>query len=189
MDDGRTQAVSVSHVHAFGKSAESVIPSKYLEDLLYYAKRAPMGAVVEVGVYKGGSALALSTLGRPLYLYDTFEGIPYAGELDTANPVGKFADTSAEAVQALIPHATVVKGLFPDSLIDMPPVGFVHADADQYESTKAILEQMPPRMLPGGFIYFDDFSMAGCDGCTKAVLESEYRVLVIGHTGKALIII
>lgn len=175
--------------HTDGRRADSAIPMPFLESLMHYASRSPPGAIVEIGVYKGGSALMLSTLGRPLYLYDTFEGIPYQGDLDTGNPVGKFDDTSYEAVSALLPEATVVKGLFPDSLIEMPPVGFCHADADQYESTKAILEVMPRRMVRGGFILFDDFGEADCQGCTKAVMESAHRILVIGESGKALVIV
>jgi hypothetical protein len=167
----------------------SAISQLAMDSLMHYASHSPAGAMVEIGVYRGGSAYQLAKLGRPLYLYDTFEGIPFQGALDTGNPVGKFADTSAEAVQALIPSATVVKGLFPQSLVYMPPVGFVHADADQYDSTKAILEVMPPLMVRGGFILLDDFGVDDCQGCTQAVYESPYRVLVIAETGKALIIV
>lgn len=167
----------------------SAIPAAAIDSLMYYASRAPEGAIVEIGVYRGGSAWHLAKLGRPLYLYDTFTGIPYQGPLDSGNHVGKFGDTSAAVVQNLIPSAHVIAGLFPDTLIDMPPVGFVHADADQYASTKAILEQMPARMVKGGFILFDDFGVDDCEGCTQAVMESSHRVLVIGETGKALVIV
>ncbi|MFA5387498.1 MAG: TylF/MycF/NovP-related O-methyltransferase [Candidatus Paceibacterota bacterium] len=173
-----------------GREAESAIPAAAIQSLIYYASRAPAGATVEIGVWKGGSALVLAeTRPGPLYLYDTFEGIPYQGELDSGNPVGKFADTSAEAVQALIPRAHVIKGLFPDSLVKMAPVGFVHADADQYESTKAILLTMPHLMVKGGFILFDDFGVPDCQGCTAAVEEFAGRFLVLADTGKALVIV
>lgn len=172
-----------------GREAFSVVPLAAIHSLLYYASRAPAGAICEIGVYRGGTAFALSSLGRRLYLYDTFEGIPYQGDLDTGNPVGKFADTSAQDVQALIPAATVVQGLFPDSLIPMDPIAFVHADADQYESTKAILEHMPQRMVRGGFILFDDFGVEDCKGCTQAVIESGVRFSIIHDTGKALVVI
>lgn len=175
-------------IHVDGRRADSAIPPAYLESLMYYAQRAPEGAFVEIGVYKGGSALLLSTLGREMFLYDTFEGIPFQGDLD-GNEVGKFGDTSYEAVKALFPNATVVKGLFPDSIVEMPPVAFVHADADQYESTKAILEVMPPLMVKGGMILFDDFGVSDCEGCTQAVMESGRRVLVIAESGKALVIV
>lgn len=172
-----------------GREVVSACPPGAIRSLLYYAQRAPAGAIVEIGVWKGGSAFALSSLGRRLYLYDTFEGIPYQGPLDTGNPVGKFADTSVEAVRALIPSATIVKGVFPDSIIPMEPVAFVHADADQYESTRAILEVMPDRMVPGGFILFDDYNVTDCEGCTQAVRESGRPFLTTHDTGKALVIV
>ena len=174
-----------------GRKAQSAIPLAGIQSLLFYAERAPAGAIVEIGVWQGGSALALSTLGRPLFLFDTFEGIPYQGELDEGNPVGKFGDTSVEAVQALVPHATIIKGLFPGSLaqVEMPPVAFVHADADQYQSTKAILLHMPQRMVKGGLILFDDFGTPDCEGCTQAVMESDLRFAILADTGKALVMI
>ena len=37
------------------------------------------GVVIEIGVWKGGGAYVLSKAlpNRPIYLFDTFEGIPY----------------------------------------------------------------------------------------------------------------
>lgn len=170
--------------------AQSAIPEAALLSLVHYAQRAPDGATVEIGVWKGGSALVLSKVRPgPLFLYDTFTGIPYQGPLDTGNPVGKFSDTSADAVRRLIPGATVIEGLFPDTLVEMPPVGFVHADADQYESTKAILQTMPPLMVRGGFILFDDFGVPDCEGCTEAVMEFAPRFLILSDTQKALVIV
>ena len=169
-------------------TVESLVHPFAIDSLMYYASRAPQGAIVEVGVYKGGTAWHLARLGRPLFLYDTFEGMPVSSGNDT-HQLGQFSDCSAEAVKALIPMATVIKGKFPDSLIDMPPVAFVHADADQYESTKAILELMPKRMVRGGMILFDDYMVPDCQGCTDALHESPYRILVIAETGKALVIV
>jgi O-methyltransferase len=166
----------------------SLVHPAAIDSLMYYASRAPYGAIVEIGVYKGGTAWHLDKLHRPLYLYDSFEGMPTSTENDV-HQIGVFADCSAEAVQAAIPSAHVIKGMFPDSLVPMPPVGFVHADADQYESTKAILEVMPPLMVRGGFILFDDYMVDDCPGCTRALLESPYRILVIAETGKALVIV
>ena len=167
----------------------SLVAQNVHESLMYYASRSnPGGAIVEIGVYKGGTAWHLARLRRPLYLYDTFEGMPVSSGSDT-HQLGHFSDCSAEAVQEAIPSAIIIKGKFPDSLIEMPPVSFVHADADQYESTKAILDLMPDRMLLGGFILFDDFMVKDCEGCTQAVMESGRRILVIGETGRALVIV
>jgi len=166
----------------------TLLPSIALQSLHYYASRSPYGAIVEVGVYQGGSAAVLAQVPRDLYLYDTFEGMPVSGPLDT-HPIGHFGDCSAEAVQAALPLAHVIKGVFPRSLVAMPPVGFVHADGDQYETTRDILAYMPKRMVRGGMILFDDFMVDDCKGCTQAVNESPYRVLIIAETGKALIIV
>lgn len=166
----------------------TLLPPQALRSLLYYAARAPAGAIVEVGVYQGGSASALATLGRELYLYDTFEGMPVSGPSDT-HPLGHFADCSAAAVQAAIPSAHVIKGVFPASLVAMPPIAFVHADGDQYQTTKDILQHLPPLMVKGGMILFDDYLVDDCQGCTQAVNESRYRLLLLAETMKALIIV
>ena len=170
------------------QSPPSLVHPKSIESLTYYASRAPQGAIVEIGVYRGGTAWHLEKLGRELFLYDTFEGMPVSSGNDT-HQLGHFSDCSMEEVQRAIPRATLVKGMFPSSLIDMPPVAFVHADCDQYESTKSILEIMPRFMVRGGMILLDDFMVPDCKGCTDAVMESPHRVLVISETGKALIII
>ena len=60
-----------------------------IEGVRHVVRHSIPGAVVECGVYKGGSmmamALTLLELGerdRDLYLYDTFEGMPAPGEED-----------------------------------------------------------------------------------------------------------
>lgn len=164
----------------------SLLTQQSLDSLYYYASRT-QGAIVEIGVYRGGSAMYLAQLGRPLYLYDTFTGMPFHGDLD-GNKSGSFSDTNADDIRRLIPEAYVIEGIFPESIINMPPIGFVHADADQYESTKAICELMPERMLPGGMILFDDYGSPGCEGCTQAVKEHFDRIIML-ETGKAMVIV
>jgi hypothetical protein len=60
-----------------------------IESVRYVLKNGIQGALLECGVYKGGSmmamALALMAEGvtdRDLYLFDTFEGMPAPGEMD-----------------------------------------------------------------------------------------------------------
>jgi O-methyltransferase len=60
-----------------------------IEAIRYIEKNAIEGAIVECGVWKGGSMMAVAeTLlqcknpARDLFLYDTFEGMPPPGELD-----------------------------------------------------------------------------------------------------------
>lgn len=151
-------------VPATRKQANRRIVLKQLCDI---AERAPQGAFVEIGVYRGVSAMHLNQLvrrrGSPFYLYDTFEGMPFASPRkgDRHSP-GDFSHTSLERVQAAVPNGRLIKGVFPHSLVPMPPVAFLHADADQYESTLAICRLMPGRMVPGGIILFDDYMIPGC---------------------------
>jgi len=132
----------------------------------------PPGCFAEVGVYQGGSARELYSVskrqGRKLYLYDTFSGMPFKGEFDT-HDIGLFSDCSAEEVQSSMPEAIVIKGIFPQSVVEMPPVAFVHADADQYQTTVDIIKVFSPLMVKGGIMLFDDYYCV--PSCVLAVDE------------------
>jgi hypothetical protein len=82
----------------------------------------------------------------------------------------------------------VVHGVFPDSIVEMPPIAFVHADADIYESTKAICAVLPPLMVPGGVLWFDDYSWRDTRGCRAAVDEAFTDVHVL-PSGQAIVVI
>jgi O-methyltransferase len=141
------------------KYPPSLIGERDLADMIAMAAGTPGGCFVEVGVYRGGSAWRLMQIAkvqaRELYLYDTFTGIPHKDSIDAHN-IGDFADTTLEHVQALIPEAHTVAGLFPGSAIAMPPIAFAHLDCDQYQSVRESAEFLAPRMVPGGVIWFDD---------------------------------
>jgi len=157
-----------------GNAPDTLLGTAQLESLMNLAANSPIGGCfVEFGVYKGGSAYHLARVaenqGRELHLYDTFSGIPYRGEFDQHN-VGDFADTNYEAVSAAVPYARVHPGLFPDSLVPMPPVAFAHIDCDQYESVKAAIEHLGPLMMKHGVMVFDDVPCLA--SATKALDES-----------------
>lgn len=130
------------------------------------------GCVVEVGVYKGGTAYFLDQwaqhMGRDCYLYDTFSGMPYADDGDS-HKVGDFADTSPDRVKTLIPHAHVIPGIFPTSAVDMPPIAFAHIDVDQYRAYKETCQYLEPIMARGGLMWFDDADVL--PAASKAVTE------------------
>jgi len=167
----------------------SVIGEPAVENLCEIAGNAPPGCFVEFGVYRGGSAIKLAEVarkqGRVLYLYDTFQGIPFADDVDS-HKTGDFGDTDVDAVRLAIPDAIIVQGVFPETLIPMPPIAFVHVDADQYRSVKAACELFPPLMVKGGVMLFDDY---GClDGATQAVHEHFENVQKTPH-GKAVVVV
>lgn len=154
----------------------SLLKPEALFELFRLSAQAPRGDIVEVGVYKGGSASALWERAQDrdvdLYLYDTFKGIPNATEFDTHVP-GDFDDVTEEDIRLMrerMPYAIFVPGVFPETMqAHAKPVGFVHCDCDQYEGVKAVCELFPAKMSPGGIILFDDFMLL--EGATKAVLE------------------
>jgi hypothetical protein len=158
---------------------KSVIGDDVLDELSQMAARSPKaGAIVEVGVYQGGSALRLYQVAREqnrqLYLYDTFEGIPYKDDIDP-HYVGDFGDCSYHAIRCAFPEASVVKGIFPHSAgLPYEPtwpnrVAFAHLDCDQYRSVKESIQFLRPLMLPGGIMWFDDYG--ALPGATAAVEE------------------
>ena len=142
-----------------------------LDDLAELAASSPAGGCfVEVGVYKGGSAQRLAEVaaaqGRALYLFDTFKGIPVQGPHDH-HQVGDFGDADAQAIRAAIPGAVVVEGVFPESIVPMPPVAFTHIDCDQYASIAGAIMNLQALLMPSGVMLFDDY---GClEGATRAV--------------------
>lgn len=174
---------------------ESLLSEAALASLAEHAREAPPGPFVEVGVYKGGSAAVLYEIAREqdrqLWLFDTFTGMPFADEID-GNEAGSFADTSFREICRLFPKAYPMAGIFPDETwravaATIEPVAFVHADADQYRSTKGICDCLPPVMAAGGMILFDDYGLPGCDGCTRAVDEADFANREILPTGKLLV--
>lgn len=151
---------------------ETVVGDGVLAAIKDELRKCPPGAVAEVGVWKGGSAWHLLEVcreqGRELFLYDTFTGMPFQDPEDN-HGVGDFQGTSAEKVKELMPDAHVIAGIFPGTLIDMPPLAFAHVDCDQYRSVRDCILHLGPLMVPGGVMWFDDFNCTR--GCTRAVHE------------------
>lgn len=167
---------------------------------------APLeGDILEVGVWRGGSAglmgLALDTLNlkRHLWLADTFEGVVKAGPKDDYYKGGEHADTTLEIVEAFLNNlrltdVTVLPGVFPEDtahLVECDAIALCHIDVDVYQSAKDVLEWVWPRMPVGGIIVYDDYGFYGCEGVTALVNEEAARTdrLVIHNlNGHAVVI-
>lgn len=139
---------------------ESLIGPEALEGLIHTASNTPLGCFVEVGVYKGGSAVRLYELAqsqnRLLYLYDTFYGIPYADKKVDSHPAMDFSDGDPDTVRVACPHAIVVAGVFPGSALPMPPIAFAHIDVDNYRCVLECAQYLAPLIVNGGVMWFDD---------------------------------
>ncbi len=139
------------------------------------------GDVVELGVFKGGSASVLvnvfeSCSSKKFWLYDSFAGHP-AIDL-TKNPgmagwEGKHIGTLEEAkanVQALNPGIKIddnrfiwKKGFFNRTLKETLPntIAYLHIDCDWYECIIETLDALYDRVSWGGVIILDDVGFYG----------------------------
>jgi hypothetical protein len=122
------------------------------------------GDLAEVGVYRGASAKVIAEVkgDRVLHLFDTFEGLPEPGRIDSAFHQGQYA-CGLERVREYLsryPNVQFHKGCFPqdtgDSVEDRA-FSFVHLDVDLYESTRNALRFFYPRVNRGGVIVSHDY--------------------------------
>jgi O-methyltransferase len=141
------------------------------------------GEIVECGVFRGGTALLeAETLRtqesiRHLHLFDTFAGMPATTSgIDRFEP-GDFGGTSIGSVQALLSPYDFVDfhaGYMPDTFegLDVNRIAWAHIDVDIYKSVRDCIEFVYPRLLPGGYMVFDDYGFPSCASARRAVDEA-----------------
>jgi O-methyltransferase len=147
------------------------------------------GDVVECGACNGGSAAIMariacySPMGRHVWLLDSFAGLPPAGEKDgpSAADYTGLCCGSLDAVHEVlrlvgVPEAavTAVPGWFQDTLptLNVPRIALLHIDADWHDSVLLCLDHLYDRVVPGGFVVFDDYGY--WEGCRMA--WNEFRI-------------
>jgi len=142
---------------------------------LALAQRKLDGDYSEVGVYRGSSAKMICEAKRdkPLYLFDTFEGLPEVEKVDVLFSKNLFSVNLDSVRRRLAKYKNVYifKGLFPETafVIENKRFAFVHLDVDIYSSTKNCLGFFYDRMVKGGVILSHDYSQA--KGVKKAFDE------------------
>jgi O-methyltransferase len=153
------------------------------------------GDVLEVGVWRGGSAAILGAAGgaslpSKLWLADTFSGVPNTkGGRDPLYRGGEHADCSADAVHSLLTRCGVTNfellvGRFPEDTgarIGHCRFKFAHIDVDTYESAAGVFRWVWPRMAMGSVIVFDDYGFWGCEGVTAFVNQLSAAGLLMVH--------
>ena len=188
--DLNTNDRSLQDIYAEFRRYTMVYPKTYIRNLVLAASvRYVSGAVVECGTWKGGMAAGLSRVmgeDRDYFLFDSFEGLPPAEAIDGDAALRWQQDTNSphyhdnctaderDAQEAMrlagVTQVRLVKGWFEDTLPSFPSnqqVAVLRLDADWYESTIQCLNQLYPRVAPGGLILIDDYHT--WDGCSKAV--------------------
>lgn len=138
-----------------------------LANLWSLARLTGPGIFLEVGSYRGGSALhicnAIDARAASFYCFDPFEqgGFETLTERDQLFKVSDFQMTRYEAVVRLLsckPNAKVIQGFFPSAAenLDLRDVAFCHLDVDVYAATKASLEYLASRLAKRSIIVLDD---------------------------------
>jgi O-methyltransferase len=147
------------------------------------------GAILEVGVWRGGTgALMAASATRfdiqdPVYLCDTWKGVVKTGEIDTYYRDGKHDNASRGIVEDLVSglglrNVELLEGVFPEETGDRiadRTFRLCHCDVDVYGSAKDVLEWVWPRLSTGGIVVFDDYGFPACPGVTKLVDEQRLR--------------
>jgi O-methyltransferase len=161
-----------------------------IESLLRLAQRIEdeeiPGDVVECGVYRGGSAAILarrathSRLGRTVWLFDAFRGMPPATATDGPEAdswVGNLRSSPRRVERLLrrtgaeMSHVRIVPGLFQETFraTHISQIALLNIDADWYESVKLCLETFYDAVARGGIVSIDDYGL--WPGCRQAVDE------------------
>ena len=160
------------------------------------------GEVVECGVFRGGTALLEAETMRSqdavrrLHLFDTFAGMPATTSGIDRFESGDFGGTSIESVQALLaPYEGVDfhAGYIPDTFngLEVDRIAWAHVDVDIYKSVRDCIEFIYPRLVPGGYMVFDDYGFPSCASARRAVDESftgRPEVPLCLPTGQCLIV-
>jgi O-methyltransferase len=156
-----------------------------IQAVRYVSANALPGAIVECGVWKGGSMAAIARtllqvqdMKRDLYLFDTFEGMSeptsedreYSGKQASAilleDPSFNCGDAPLEGVKKVLydtgyPRDRIhfvqgdVKETIPVSAPDS--ISLLRLDTDWYKSTKHELVHLFPLLAHGGVIIIDDY--------------------------------
>lgn len=147
------------------------------------------GAVVECGVWRGGMIAGIARLfsdDRQYYLFDSFEGLPQAQDIDgkaiktwQANKTSPAYYDNCKAEESFAQEAMkrsgaknfhIKRGWFDKTMPDFPPeqqIAILRIDADLYDSTLLCLKNLYKYVAKGGCIIIDDYYT--WEGCSKAV--------------------
>jgi O-methyltransferase len=149
------------------------------------------GDVIECGVCNGGTAAVLarfasrSRMKRTVWLLDSFQGMPKVTPEDGVSVDGDTAEAHVgkevgspervrrvlQTVRADLNRVHIVPGWFQDTFptVTAKEIALLNIDADWYESVKLCLNTFYDRVVPGGFVSFDDYGY--WPGCKRAVDE------------------
>jgi O-methyltransferase len=176
--------------------AETMIGLHRLDNIQFCVteviRRSVPGDLIETGVWRGGATIfmravlkAYDDTTRAVWVADSFRGLPPpsgkyqadSGDLHWTRPELAVSVDDVRANFAryglLDDQVKFLEGLFQDTLPSAPidQLAVVRLDGDMYESTIVALEELYPKLSPGGFLIVDDYG--ALKGCRQAV--DDYR--------------
>ena len=186
----------------------------YLARQLAVAANAIEGDFVEFGTFRGATAYCMlqataksildegneSASGKPMYLYDTFSGIPNSGMSEHERGMGLeggFCETSVDRVAATLrefeDRIRLRPGLIPETLDESGPrkIAMMHVDLNLASPTLDALAWAWDKWTPGGFCLLDDYLWDGFED-QRRVVEQFFRErslpIIALPTGQGLVI-
>jgi hypothetical protein len=147
------------------------------------------GDLIETGVWRGGATIfmrgilkAHGVTDRRVWVADSFEGLPPADRhrhpKESTVEFHKYRELAVpldevrgnfERYGLLDEQVRFLKGWFRDTLPTAPieKLAVMRLDGDMYESTMDALENLYPKLSPGGFVIIDDYNVLRA--CNAAV--------------------
>lgn len=158
------------------RGGHTMISARRGRTLFRLARTAPAGALVDCGVWNGGSTALLAAGGGPgraVWAFDSFEGLPEPDDLDGDESAGWGGELQGdpERVRAAVrkaarsnggaPRLEIRKGWFENTLPaaapEIGPIAVLHVDGDWHSSVLTTLESLYDQVVPGGYVVIDDY--------------------------------
>lgn len=204
---------SIEEIISICKNYSMISVERFMENIKaveYIEKNNIEGCIIEIGVWKGGSILAMMMFNelysknyRDFHLYDTFEGMTPSTEVDKdmnnipaqrileQNSWGNCVSSLEDVQNNIKRHSKIVPNYHVGDILKnkfIPEkIAILRLDTDWYESTKYELDTFYDNVSPGGVVIIDDYGH--WQGCKKAVDEflekhPEIKLEVTDYTGR-----
>jgi predicted O-methyltransferase YrrM len=175
-----------AHARSKGRTVVSIRRKMnlYLIVRFYLAKLAGRN-IIELGTWRGGNLLFMATILKKIdptakvYGLDTFAGMPETDKAVDLHRLGDFKDSNMDdileaASAANLDNIELIKGDVRETLFEAcnrASFGLAHIDLDIYDPIRFAQFELIKRMVPGGYLVYDDALTSTCAGATIAVEE------------------
>lgn len=156
------------------RAGHTMISCRRGRALYRLAATVPPGALVDCGVWNGGSTalLAAGGRGRDVWAFDSFEGLPEPTARDGAESAGWGGELKGDPdrVRRAVRNAAgagaagalrIRKGWFDDTVpaarAEIGPIAVLHVDGDWHDSVLTVLDALYDEVVAGGAVVIDDY--------------------------------